>query len=408
MKEEQWRVAVLVDEAHNLLERARAMYSASLEHGKLDAALKLAPPSVRPALASVGREWRRAMQAQRGDYEALREFPVGLARVLREATSALAEHTAKVPDESGPLQDCFFQLLALARLADSFGAHSVFESTVDPAGRPRAITIRNLVPAPFLQPRFLASMTTVCFSGTLAPFDYYRDLLGLPADTVELDVPSPFEPQQLRVAVTVDLSTRLRDRHRSLPRLVDLMAAQFVEAPGNYLAFFSSFEYLEAAHATFASRHPGIPVWAQSAAMREDQREAFVDRFQVGGRGIAFAVLGGAFAEGIDLPGDRLIGAFIASLGLPQHDEANEVVRDCMQGLFGRGYDYTYLFPGLRKVVQAAGRVIRTHEDTGVVYLLDDRFGSQKIFDLLPSWWQVDLIRSDRLPFSGRALSSRG
>ena len=124
------------------------------------------------------------------------------------------------------------------------------------------------------------------------------------------------------------------------------LGAQFARAPGNYLAFFSSFEYLGQALRAFRAALPQVPVWAQSASMTEAERSAFVDRFEAGGRGIAFAVLGGVFAEGIDLPGDRLIGAFIASLGLPQHDEANEVLRARMEALFGQGYAYTYLYPG--------------------------------------------------------------
>ena len=124
--------------------------------------------------------------------------------------------------------------------------------------------------------------------------------------------------------------------------------------------------------------------------MAEPDREAFVARFQPDSKGIGFAVLGGAFGEGVDLPGDRLIGAFIASLGLPQHNAKNEVMRERMQTLFGEGYNYTYLYPGLRKVVQAAGRVIRTERDSGVLYLLDDRFARPEIRRLLPPWWLVE------------------
>src|SRR5690606_16696760 len=115
-------------------------------------------------------------------------------------------------------------------------------------------------------------------------------------------------------------------------------------------------------------QHPQVPVWVQSRQMDETQRHAFLDQFRSGGAGIGFAVLGGAFGEGIDLPGDRLIGAFVATLGLPQINPINEELRQRMEALFGSGYDYTYLYPGLQKVVQAAGRVIRTQEDEGVVY----------------------------------------
>lgn len=123
--------------------------------------------------------------------------------------------------------------------------------------------------------------------------------------------------------------------------------------------------------------------------MDEAARRAFLQRFSEGGQGIGFAVLGGAFGEGIDLPGERLIGAFIATLGLPQLNPVNEQLRQRMARLFGAGYDYAYLYPGLQKVVQAAGRVIRTPADRGVVHLIDDRFAQPEIQRLLPTWWAV-------------------
>jgi Rad3-related DNA helicase len=124
--------------------------------------------------------------------------------------------------------------------------------------------------------------------------------------------------------------------------------------------------------------------------MEEPAREAFIARFAGGGRGIGFAVLGGAFGEGIDLPGDRLIGAFIATLGLPQWNPVNEQIRRRMDAIFGSGYDYAYLYPGMQKVVQAAGRVIRTREDRGIVWLIDDRFARAEVRELLPRWWKLE------------------
>jgi Rad3-related DNA helicase len=123
--------------------------------------------------------------------------------------------------------------------------------------------------------------------------------------------------------------------------------------------------------------------------MEESARTAFLTRFTADSAGVGFAVLGGAFGEGIDLPGRRLIGAFIATLGLPQINPVNEQMRERMQQAFGAGYDYTYLYPGLQKVVQAAGRVIRTRADSGVVYLIDDRYARSEVRRLLPDWWDV-------------------
>lgn len=388
-KDEEWRVALLVDEAHNLLDRARGMYSAQLDAPALEAVRAKAPPPIRKSLGDLAREWQLLQREQVAAYQAHDQVPERFARALQEAVSLMAEHFAARPDEPpGALQQCFFDLLQFARLADSFGKHSVFEATLGADGA-RALAIRNLVPGPFLQARFAEAASAACFSGTLAPFSFYRDMLGLPEDTATLDVGSPFRSEQLTVRIAMDLSTRFRDRDRSLDALIDIIAAQFAQRPGNYLAFFSSFDYLASASAAFERRHPGVPAWSQSRGMREAERDAFLARFVAGGQGVGFAVLGGAFGEGIDLPGDRLVGAFVASLGLPQHNEPNEVMRERMDALFGDGYAYTYMYPGLQKVVQAAGRVIRSETDAGVLYLLDDRFARHEIRALLPAWWRV-------------------
>ena len=167
------------------------------------------------------------------------------------------------------------------------------------------------------------------------------------------------------------------------------MAKQYAETPGNYLAFFSSFDYMEKTATLFAQHYPDVPLWQQPRRMDDAARAQFLGRFGLDTRGIGFAVLGGAFGEGIDLPGARLIGAFIATLGLAQLNPVNEQMKLRMGAIFGAGYDYTYLYPGIQKVVQAAGRVIRTQQDQGVVMLIDDRFAEPKVRPLLPRWWSV-------------------
>jgi len=168
------------------------------------------------------------------------------------------------------------------------------------------------------------------------------------------------------------------------------MARQYHAQPGNYLAFFSSFAYLDAVAARLATRHPSLPAWSQRPGLGGADRQAFLDRFADEGTGIGFAVLGGSFGEGIDLPGRRCIGAFVATLGLPPVTPLNEHIRRSMQAAFGAGWEYTYLMPGVQKIVQAAGRVVRTADDRGVVFLIDDRWRRPEVRRLLPSWWSVD------------------
>ena len=384
----QWRVSVLVDEAHNLVERARKMYSAELDPSHLVLARQAAPAGIKSVLNRLKRSWQELHRDQLEDYQVYDEVPQAFRGALQQTASAILDHLAEHPAGiDARLQNFFFEVLHFSRMAELLGEHSLFDITDGDGGA--TLCLRNIVPAPFLALRFAAARSTVLFSATLSPSHFYRDMLGLPEDTACVDVASPFNAEQLSVQVVSDVSTRYRHRENSLSPLVDLMARQYATLPGNYLSFVSSFDYLQQLADLFKARYPCIPVWQQSRGMEEAARQGFLERFRPETCGIGFAVLGGAFAEGIDLPGKRLIGAFIATLGLPQINPVNEQVKQRMQTSFGKGYDYTYLYPGLQKVVQAAGRVIRTESDRGVVYLIDDRYAQAEVRKLFPDWWKV-------------------
>ncbi len=431
----EWRVGVLVDEAHNLVDRARQMYTAELSPHTLRAAVRSAPKALHRPLKALQRQWagldRDAwppVEACVGtaagsvacaapappappDYAVLPTLPQSFLGALQRASGAVTEYSQDHPTEVHPeLLSWQFEALHFLRLHELDGDHSLLDlqrsgrgATSAPASRTGAsrtarlhlptLTQRNVLPAPFLRPRFEAAHTVTLFSATLQPPTYHRRLLGLPDTTAEIHVPTPFRPEQLQVVVARHLSTRWADRARSEPKLVARIAAQFQARPGNYLAFFSSHTYLQDVARRFAEAHPELPIWLQSRGMSEGEQAAFLARFTPEGQGIGFAVLGGAFAEGVDLPGRRLIGAFIATLGLPQVNPVNEQFRQRLDTLLGAGQgdDCTYLYPGLQKVVQAAGRVIRTPEDTGVIHLLDDRYARRAVQALLPEWWDIRL-----------------
>jgi Rad3-related DNA helicase len=393
---EPWRVGLLVDEAHNLVERARSMYSAELDPATLAALRKAPPAGLKASLDRLHRFWGTLGRGQAAGQALQNELPDGLTGALQQHGADLAEHLAQhatAPDVR--VQAWLFEVLRFVRVAEVFGDHSLVELTREGppvrgrTPRPR-LAIRNLVPAPHLQARWQAAHSATLFSATLSPMDHVVNLLGLPADVARLEVPSPFDPDQLRVRITPHISTRFNDRAASLDDVVTTMVAQYRALPGNYMAYFSSFEYLQQALARLEALHPEIAVWSQSRGMAQADRSAFVARFTEHSQGIGFAVLGGAFGEGIDLPGQRLIGAFIATLGLPQVNPLNEQLRARLQARFGRGYDHAYLFPGLQKVVQAAGRVIRGPGDRGVVVLMDDRFARPEVRSLLPAWWRIE------------------
>ena len=407
----QWRVSVLVDEAHNMIERARKMYSATLDQAQLQLVHQTAPRSVKAALQRLNRHFSELHQLQVDDYQVVAELPISFHKSLQQALTSITDFLVANPTRiDSALQSFYFEALHFSRMADGFGAHSIFDISLNdgefaegnslPGARGCAtLNIRNVVPAPYLAPRYEAAHSVALFSATLSPQNFYRETLGLPAGTAWIDVQSPFTPEQLRVAAVRNISTRYQHRDQSLSPITDLMAQQFQRTAGNYLAFSSSYDYLQKLSVLFRERFPHIPVWEQTRQMDEAGRDQFLARFTPSSQGIGFAVLGGAFAEGIDLPGKRLIGAFIATLGLPQVNPVNEQIRQRMGAYFDkleaskeRGYHYTYLYPGLQKVVQAAGRVIRTQSDRGVIYLMDDRFTQAEVLNLLPAWWNVELL----------------
>ena len=388
-----WKVAVLVDEAHNLVERGRQMYSASLDQAALGGLRKTAPEVLKKPLQRVNREWNALHNLQTGAYQAYDRAPQKLLLALSSCSASIGDYLNDHPQGlDSALQSFYFDLLQFCRVAELFDEQYLFDISKRDLERKRSLSqlcLRNVVPAGFIRPRLTAARSTVLFSATLSPRHYYADLLGTPADTVCIDVESPFHADQLQVHIVSRISTRYVHRQASLEPIVDLIANQFSERPGNYLAFFSSFDYLQQVAQLLAQKHPHINLWSQSRGMGEQQRQAFLEQFRADSRGIGFAVLGGAFGEGIDLPGARLIGAFIATLGLAQLNPVNEQLKRRMAAIFGAGYDYTYLYPGVQKVVQAAGRVIRTQQDRGVVMLIDDRFGESKVKQLLPRWWAI-------------------
>lgn len=389
VRQNDWKASLLIDEAHNLVDRARGMYSVELSQARLLRVRKQAPKALKSKLDGVSRAWQSVIRDHCPEISRepvmLDNLPGSLTGALNRLVSAITDYLADHPPDLA-LQELMFESLAFTKLAEVFGDHSLCE-LVRPARGKARLTIQNLIPADFLAPRFEAADSTLLFSATLSPGVYYRDLLGMPENTCFRSLPGPFTSDQLEVNFTPDISTRQPDRERSLAPIAELIHRQYQQRPGNYLAFFSSFSYLNRVRETLAQQAPDLPLRAQQPGMSADERTAFLDAFHEDSAGVAMAVLGGVFSEGIDLPGDRLIGAFVATLGLPPFDKWHEILRQRLEQRFGAGHAYTYLIPGLQKVAQAAGRVIRTPEDRGVIWLIDDRFLQPQIRNLLPAWW---------------------
>jgi DNA excision repair protein ERCC-2 len=401
--EHRWEVMLLIDEAHHLADRSRTMYSAALSLGEFEAE--------RHAGSGTDRmidQWDLLINQSRGSGAessiVLDEIPSAWLRALKRWIRQTARRI-----EAGDVLDgtstlvLYLRCLSFVALADQFGDHSLCELRRDPPNSTArvpdpvtdfnpsatgtvALRLCNIVPAPFVQDRLAQVRCAVMFSATLHPDDFDQAMLGWSRPHRTLSLDTPFDPTRLQVR-TLGLSTRFDQRQRTIDRIVAEMARQFRSAPGCYVAFFSSFDYLDLAASTIATRHSDIPIRRQSRTMSEADRAQFINDFDADRPSLALAVLGGVFSEGMDLPGRRLIGAFVVTLGMPRVDPLSEATAARLEALFGRGFDYTYLYPGLCKVIQAAGRVIRDREDQGIVVLIDARWRKARYRALLPAHW---------------------
>lgn len=395
-RELNWHPYLLVDECHNLVERARQMYSAELDRSVLLAAKRLAPKPIKTSLERVNRLWLATIKTLDFSETALtllNASPEKLNLALTGFTNDYIDFLQRHPDH--PVQHTAVQEFFFAALNYLEKLELVDEDYCIDMQRPQpkqeVLTLRNLIPARPLAARLAQAHSACFFSATLRPAYFYQQMLGLPDDTVYLQVPSPFASQQLQVKVARHISTRYRDRSTAIGPLCDIIEQQVTAATGNYLVFFSSYEFLQQIERELQQRlsSANVTVITQSRRMSEQDREAFIERFTHEQNLLGLAVLGGAFSEGVDLPGDALKGAFIATLGLPQINPVTEHLRQRLQQVFQQGYHFAYLYPGIQKVVQAAGRVIRTQEDTGYLWLLDDRFAQHEVRQLLPEWWEI-------------------
>ncbi|WP_302492365.1 ATP-dependent DNA helicase [Gemmiger sp.] len=391
----------LIDEAHNLPGRARDMHSASLcKSAFYDAKKRLGKgkSSLKNALTKVNNifiEWRHRCEEVLGDsrfgrtyFEKSRaeDFDRALTKLCEPLEIWLDEH--RDPGEThDALLQLYFDIRAWLRVADTFDNHFILQ--ISAVGSEVRAAMLCLDPSDFLAADFAKGRAAVLFSATLAPAGYYKDLCGLP-DARAVALRSPFDPTNMGLWCARQVSTRYKDRADSIAKVSDLLAVMAAAQPGHYLAFFPSYSYLQQVWEDFTARYPDQPTLCQESAMDEGQRTEFLAQFLArdGKPLLGFAVLGGVFGEGVDLTGESLIGVAVVSPGLPQIGPRQEQLRDYFEETRGAGFDYAYRYPGMNKVLQAAGRVIRTPQDRGVVLLIDDRFLAPDTRRLMPPHWE--------------------
>jgi DNA excision repair protein ERCC-2 len=270
------------------------------------------------------------------------------------------------------------------------GAREEFFTTFQPHPSGGTIKITCCDASKMLEPCYDEYDQVVGFSATLKPFDYYAKLSGLdPAELKTAEFTSPFPKQHRKLLIIPQISTKYSERERNYPRIAEAIQRIAEVRPGNYFAFFPSFEFMERALGQFTPP-PGFTVLRQERDMRAAQIEEIIDHLKSAAYPtIVFAVQGGVFSEGVDYPGETVIGAFVVGPPLPSFDLEREQMREYYQKNYQAGFDYAYTFPAMAKAIQAAGRVIRSETDRGLIVLMDNRFIQSTYTRSMPSDWFV-------------------
>ncbi|MBQ8432037.1 MAG: ATP-dependent DNA helicase [Clostridia bacterium] len=407
------RYAFLIDEAHNLFDRATSMYSASLQSREVEQVLCGLPETeerLRPPLETLGmtmRSFRRLCKDTMQKDEEGRESGYYLSRqgmesfypLVTKARAACEEWMRQREPAAELLPGIYGLSVKLKRLEkiseyydERFLTFVLMEQDV------YTLRLICLDPSSVLDACLGRAHAAVFFSATLTPPEYFADILGGGKGAVRISLPSPYRPEQSCLVAVTGVSTRYEDRASSYKKIASLIAASVSAKAGNYIAYFPSYEYMEKVAEQFQKRYPKVPTVLQARGMTPSQRESFLDAFRDDGRlRVGFCVLGGSFSEGVDLPGDRLIGVVIVGTGLPGISNERNILRDYYDNTRERGFDYAYTYPGINRVLQAAGRVIRREEDRGVIVLIDDRYATSQLKSLRPDHWQT-------MQYAGNAL----
>jgi DNA excision repair protein ERCC-2 len=387
----------LIDEAHNLPDRARSMYSAELEKQvvlELQRSLKAHLPELAKKLSAINKillEYRKRCEGESKGALVEHELPQELLKAVREFSQKAEDwlvmnHPAEFRQE---LLDFYFLCSNYLRTAEYFDTFYV--SYFERQGKSDLkAKLFCLDPAPMLAGPLARSRSAVFFSATLLPMDYFMKLLTGEAETPSLIFPSPFPTEHVSLLVHKGIATKYAQRADSYAAIAATISAVCRAHAGNYLVFFPSYAYLAAVQEQLKENLPESQLLAQDRGMNEEEREAFLARFSTGSQEtlVGLAVMGGIFGEGIDLVGDRLVGAVIVGVGVPQVCLENDLIKEYFDHNNGSGFAYAYQYPGFNRVLQATGRVIRTETDRGIIVLLDERFTHARYRQLFPAHWR--------------------
>ena len=395
--------AFLIDESHNLVERAKEMYSAILRKEDFLAVKRFAKgkhAGFVKKLEACNAELLR-LKRECEEFEVLTEagnFILCLLRLVPVYEEYLQE-TELVPEEKDTIWNLYFEVRHFMAMYDGMGEDYTIYTSYEEDGS-FFIKLQCMNPAKKISECVEKGKSAVFFSATLLPIRYYKEQLGGGEEDYAVYAPSPFAKENRKILLAADVSTRYTRRSEGeYRRIVAYIKAFTQQKTGNYMVFFSSYQMLWDVAELAKEELPNLLL--QKNAMTEEEKEEFLATFSEHPQTttIGFCVLGGIFGEGIDLKGDRLIGAVIVGTGLPLVCRERELFREYYDRMNGQGFAYAYLYQGMNKVLQAAGRVIRTVEDKGAVLLLEERFRQKQYQELFPrEWFPHETVTLKTLP----------
>ncbi|WNB91269.1 ATP-dependent DNA helicase [Bacillus sp. NEB1478] len=392
-EEQKKHTVLLMDEAHNLVDRARGMYSAEIMKSpflQLSRDYKGKHEGVWRTSKAINDELLH-MKKEIGEKETIeQELPEKLIECL-ESFMMKAEQLLASGENNEALLEAYFSAMQMVKISAYYDER--FVTFIDCYKSEVSVRLFCLDPSHLLRQTGKKYNARIFFSATLSPLSYFREMLGGGEEDYVIRMPSPYEKEQLDVFIQ-PLSTRFRDREKTIDPIVEMIIDLVEKRPGNYLVFFPSYRYMTDVYERLLENDPDFQPIVQYPSMKEEEREEFLANFDgVHEKSlVGFAVMGGIFSEGIDLKGDRLTGAVIIGVGLPQVGLERDTMKSYFQESGKNGYDFAYVYPGMNKVLQAGGRVIRSEEDRGTLVLVDDRFLTRKYIEMLPEEWQEFVV----------------
>ena len=388
----------LIDESHNLPDRAREMYSATLTREqfvkiaeKYNGNKNLTEPCVDilhkfDLFHQLAMSEKMDLDGKKCGFYINNQLPDdiqdGFDDFLRGCVRIF-----KKDYRDDELHQTFMDTKKFLKACDIFDKR--FTMYIEAVEEQVKVRILCLDPSFNLDKCMKKGISTVLFSATLNPLEYFCDVLGC-SKTASLSLPSPFDPKN-QCLIGIDcVSTRYEDRQRGYGTIANIIRAAVAPKQGNYIVYFPSYSYLTEVKDAFVKKYPQINVTVQKKSMSEKAKKEFLDSFNDKKEGtlVGFCVMGGSFSEGIDLRGERLIGAMIVGVGLPTISSELNIIKEYFDKTRENGYAYAYTYPGMIKVMQAAGRVIRSEDERGIVLLVDDRFASMEYKMIMPEYWK--------------------